>query len=258
MDFNQKAHIWESISLSQKQAADDLIKLLNVQSKDKILDIGCGTGYLTDKLYQLSNYTSGMDNADNMIEVAKELRPHINFFTGDAEELNYDEQYDLITTNAVTYYFKDIAGTFKKFHKALKKNGHYALQSQVLRTPQFSYAFTKLEQDSVTRDVFSTFKLPINILDIPDLVCILKSQNFEIQHTQLIEYETEYTIEQAMDVFKSGAATPYLNPTAYSVPLTEEYINGFWRVIETSLKEQLSNNKIILGFPRCFIIAKKC
>ena len=124
----------------------------------------------------------------------------------------------------------------------------------MLRTPQFSYAFTKLEQDSVTRDVFSTFKLPINILDIPDLVCILKSQNFEIQHTQLIEYETEYTIEQAMDVFKSGAATPYLNPTAYSVPLTEEYINGFWRVIETSLKEQLSNNKIILGFPRCFII----
>ena len=137
MDFNQKAHIWESISFSQKQAADDLFKLLNVQSNDKILDIGCGTCYLTNKIYQISKNTSGMDNAENMIEVAKKLRPHINFFTGDAEELNYDEQYNLITTNAVTYYFKDMAGTFQKFYKALKKHGHYALQSRVLRTPQF-------------------------------------------------------------------------------------------------------------------------
>lgn len=257
MNFNQKAHLWESISISQQQAANDLVPMLTIKNNEEVLDVGCGTGYLTEKLHKLSKNTYGMDIAENMVKVAKELRPHIHFSLGDAEQLNLKERFDWIITNAVTYYFKDMAGTFKNFHNALKVGGKYALQSQTLMTPQFNYAITKLAQDEITRDIFTTFTLPAQILDIPELVSILEDQAFIIKHTQLIDYQTEYTIKQAVDIFKSGAVTQYLNPKAYAVPLSNKYIERFWQIIEIAFKDQAVDDKIILRFPRCFIVAEK-
>jgi trans-aconitate methyltransferase len=257
MNFDEKAHIWETISLSQKQAANDLFGLINAKSDDKIIDVGCGSGYLTEKLYTIANNTVGTDISENMIKVAKTLRPHINFYVSNAENLSQQNQYDWIVTNAVTYYFKDIEGTFKKFFNALKFGGSYALQSQVVRTPEFDIAFKKLEQDQATKNIFSTFRLPIVILTLPQFIEKLEKVGFKIKTAKVINYQTEYTIQEALDVFKSGAATQYLNPNAYQLPLTDEYVKSFWRVIEKSFVEQSAGGKLSLGFPRCFIVANK-
>lgn len=258
MNFNEKAHIWDLISLSQQQAADDLFILLDIKESDSVLDMGCGTGYLTEKIYNITSNVIGIDKAQNMITVAKDKRSFINFKVADAEQLEVQNCYDWIVTNAVTYYFKDMAGTFRRFYNALKAGGSYALQSQVLRTPQFTLAFKKLEEDPITQNIYATFKLPTQILDLSQLVDILKSEKFTIKCAKVINYVTAYTLKQAVDIFKSGAATQYLNPEAYELPLTDKYITQFWRLIENSLKEQAINNKITLGFPRCFIVAQKC
>ncbi|MBP9742509.1 MAG: methyltransferase domain-containing protein [Burkholderiales bacterium] len=258
MNFNEKAHIWDLISLSQQQAADDLFTLLDIKELDNVLDMGCGTGYLTEKIYNITPNVIGIDKAQNMIKVAQEKRPFIRFNLGDAEQLEIHNCYDWIVTNAVTYYFKDMPGTFSRFYNALKINGSYALQSQVLRTPQFIQAFKKLEEDPITQDIYATFKLPTQILDLSQLVTILKSVKFTIKYAKVINYATKYSVAQALDIFKSGAATQYLNADAYRLPLTDTYIMQFWYLIENSLKEQAINDKITLEFPRCFIVAQKC
>jgi trans-aconitate methyltransferase len=186
MNFDEKAHIWESISVSQQQAANDLLRLLDIDHNDVVLDAGCGTGYLTEKLFLLSKKTHGIDISKNMVDVASKLRPYIEFQLGNVEELNKLNHYDWIITNAVTYYFNDIPSTFKKFHDALKFGGKYALQSQVLRTPEFTKAFIKLEQDGITAPIFSTFKLPTTILDMPALIKILEDQDFTVRSSKLI------------------------------------------------------------------------
>ena len=73
----------------------------------------------------------------------------------------------------------------------------------------------------------------------------------------MINYKTEYTVEEAFNVFKSGTATPFLNPNSYQIELPPEYTDKFFDIVYEGLKNQAENNKIYLDVPRCFIIAEK-
>ena len=169
MNFNQKASIYEQISTSQKTAADHLYKIMEIENNQKILDVGCGTGYLTNLLSQ-GTKTAGIDISPQMIEKAKELRPHINFYVFDAEQITEINEYDWIVTNAVTYYLKDFDNTLIRFHNALKLYGKYAIQAQTEVTPQFLAAMSFLLKDNFTKFYFSKFKLKLNQPNINELL----------------------------------------------------------------------------------------
>jgi trans-aconitate methyltransferase len=257
VNFNQKANIYEKISLSQKQAADKLFSMMNIKKNHMILDVGCGSGYLTEKISQITSNISGFDIAENMIIEAIKLRPTINFFVADADNFCKKEYYDWIITNAVTYYFKNLQNTLTNFYISLKPNGRYILQAQTEVTPQFLTAMNGLLNNPITANLYSKFKLPINQLKLDELIILLKHIGFKIEDAQIINFKTEYSFKQAFDVFKSGTATPFLNPIGYGTNLSQEYIDNFWDVVETGIKNQCVNDKIILDVPRCFIIAKK-
>ena len=258
MNFDEKSSIYEKISISQKQGADILLSMLNINQKDKVIDIGCGTGYLTEQLSLIAKDTCGIDLSDKMIKEAKIIRPQLNFYVANGENFIQKNTYDLIVTNAVTYYFKNIENTFKNFYLSLKQNGYYALQAQTQITPQFTQALNHLLDDDYTKQFYIEYKLPIIQLNLEEFTKILKTIGFEMHQSKLINFKNEYTIEEALSIFKSGTATPLLNPVGYKQPLTEKYITKFWDIISESLFNQAINGKIILDVPRCFIIAKKC
>lgn len=258
MNFDQKAKIYENISISQKQAADKLFSMMSISATHNVLDIGCGSGYLTGIISEITSNVSGFDLEEKMILEAKKIRPHIDFYIADADVFCKQESYDWIITNAVTYYFKNLYGTLSNIYTSLNINGCYALQAQTEVTPQFLVAMTGLLDDPATRNLYSKFKLPINQLSIDEFIQMLTTIGFTIEKSQMINFRTEYSFKQAFDIFKSGTATPYLNPTGYGVELLpQKYIDKFWQIVQNGLKKQCNNNKIILDVPRCFIIAKK-
>lgn len=258
MNFSEKAAYYENISHSQKQAADYLIKLLDFISKEHhVLDIGCGTGYLTELIYDKTSFIEGMDISNKMIEIAKSKRPFINFFVGNGESIIYKNKYDIILTSAVTYYFKNLVGTFKRFHEAIKNNGYYILQAQTIVTPQFTTALNGLLNDSYTASFYKSFKMPTHQLHLEEYIDILHQSGFEIKHQELVNFNTQYTTQQAIEIFKSGTATPLLNESAYQRTLTTKYKKKFWKIVEDGLKKQSHEGIISLDVPRAFIIACK-
>ncbi len=259
MDFDEKASVYEKISTSQKQAAEHLASLLTfINEGDKILDVGCGTGYFTDLIYKKSNNVEGIDISNNMINTASKIRPHIKFKVADGEDYKTEEKFSLITTNAVTYYFKNLIGTFRKFHHLLEKNGVYALQAQTIVTPQFSKAIDGLTLNPETKSIFSGFKMPTHQLERSEYETLIKKAGFEIFFSEEIKYSTETTTNGAMDIFRSGTATPLLNQEAYSKKLTDKYINEFWSTIKYGLEIQTSETgHITLEIPRVYILARK-
>ena len=64
--------------------------------KLKILDLGCGRGWLTNLLSNYGNAT-GIEPVKTVVEHAKKLFPTINFITGTSK--------DLLSTNKSTYNF---------------------------------------------------------------------------------------------------------------------------------------------------------
>ena len=90
---------------------------------DKILDLGCGTGTLTNQLADRCNYVLGIDSSDTMIHEAKNCFPHLDFATVDALEIDYTCEWDIIFSNAVFHWIDNHNLLLQKIYKALKPSG---------------------------------------------------------------------------------------------------------------------------------------
>jgi len=61
------------------------------------LDIACGTGSLCYYINQYISPSQGIDLSPHMIEIAKELHPHIDFKVLDMANFNLNKTFDLVT-----------------------------------------------------------------------------------------------------------------------------------------------------------------
>jgi len=94
--------------------------------KGSILDIGCGTGYLTGKIKKKYPQTSvnALDLSSSMIKKAKETYPEIDFSQGDAEKLPYtDNSFDLVISASTYQWVENLEKAFKEVRRVLKPEG---------------------------------------------------------------------------------------------------------------------------------------
>lgn len=83
--FYQKAHFF--IRYTERQKMNVIQHLLDVQPGDKVLDIGCGTGNILERLDKGELF--GVDLSDFMLKIAAEKLQAVNvrLFKGNAENL---------------------------------------------------------------------------------------------------------------------------------------------------------------------------
>ena len=126
-NFSRHATLYDRYSDVQRHIASLLLERLNGFSPEAILDIGCGTGWYTNKLSEKYPRSSiqAIDISSNMIECAKEVCNvnNIEFIVGDAEKAVFDRYYDLITSNATLHWFSDLPAALLKFSSILNNEG---------------------------------------------------------------------------------------------------------------------------------------
>jgi malonyl-CoA O-methyltransferase len=129
--FNRSATIYDQYAIVQKQMAHQLLRHLQKckPSVQRICEIGCGTGYLTNlltKLYPEADLVA-IDLAPQMIEIAKSrvTSPNVHWIVGDAEELhqNISQQFDLIVSNATIQWLSHPKETLNSWVEALHPDG---------------------------------------------------------------------------------------------------------------------------------------
>lgn len=95
----------------------------------RILDAGCGTGYLTRKLQQKGALVTGVDLSPKMIEIARrkseQLEQNIAFYVDSCSQLDCfeNERFELIVSNYVLMDIPDLEGTMQTFNRVLKPKG---------------------------------------------------------------------------------------------------------------------------------------
>jgi 2-polyprenyl-3-methyl-5-hydroxy-6-metoxy-1,4-benzoquinol methylase len=87
-----------------------------------VLDAGCGTGYLSNKLRDQGARVMGIDFSERMIAIARERHPEIDFRVDDSSELvtTADAHCDLVIANDVLMDTPDLRDTMAAFHRVLK------------------------------------------------------------------------------------------------------------------------------------------
>ncbi len=95
----------------------------NINSKDTVLDIGCGNGCLTCDISKKAKKVIAVDSNSGNIKLAKKkfFRENIEYLVGNAIKLNFEEKFDVVVLSNVLEHIDD-RYTFlsRSFHLADK------------------------------------------------------------------------------------------------------------------------------------------
>ncbi|MBN3033740.1 MAG: malonyl-ACP O-methyltransferase BioC [Candidatus Saganbacteria bacterium] len=127
-NFSASAAGYDQHAQMQKTMADRLFEiLLNYELQlNTVLDIGCGTGYLTRKLAERFPHAriEGIDIAPGMIAIAEKIKlDNLVFMVGDGENLT-GQDYDLVVANAALQWMS-LERTFDRVACLLRPDGHF-------------------------------------------------------------------------------------------------------------------------------------
>lgn len=126
-NFSRYARCYDEYAALQGAFALQLITKVGRGRFRKILDIGCGTGNYTRLLKDRFPFAEikAVDISEEMIALAKDKLhdKRIEFIVRDAETIDFDENFDLITSNVSLQWFEDLEGTLGKYKNLLKRNG---------------------------------------------------------------------------------------------------------------------------------------
>jgi trans-aconitate methyltransferase len=110
------------------QYGESIVELLAPQAGEQILDLGCGTGQLTEKIAQTGAFVQGIDSSLSMISTAKDNYPHINFSAADARSFQVEEPLDAVFSNAVLHWIKQPDAVINCVEQALRPGGRFVAE----------------------------------------------------------------------------------------------------------------------------------
>jgi ubiquinone/menaquinone biosynthesis C-methylase UbiE len=114
---------------------DLVVDSSGVKDGNMVLDIGCGTGFLSLKFLQKADcLIYGIDNSSEMLEIFKskiekfDLSEKISLELGDAENLDFgNKKFDIIASTVTLHHVENKYPIIKKIYELLKPDGKFVL-----------------------------------------------------------------------------------------------------------------------------------
>lgn len=107
---------------------EDLVTLLSPQKDEDILDLGCGTGDLSNQIHQSGADVVGVDKSSSMIEKARAKYPSLPFDVQDVTELDHNHRYDAVFSNATLHWVQQPELALQNLFKSLKPGGRFVAE----------------------------------------------------------------------------------------------------------------------------------
>jgi trans-aconitate methyltransferase len=119
----------------QQQWARELIRKLNLKGNESLLDIGSGDGKVTAEIASLlpNGSVMGIDSSKDMIVLAQRMYPrdafiNLQFQREDANNLPFENEFDVIFSNATLHWILDHRPVLRGVFASLKRGGKVLLQ----------------------------------------------------------------------------------------------------------------------------------
>ena len=110
------------------QFGGSLVELLAPRAGERILDVGCGTGHLTEEIARSGARVVGLDSSTNMLGQARQNFPRIEFVLADATSFRFEEPFDAVFSNAALHWVKHGEAAVEAIARALRPGGRFVAE----------------------------------------------------------------------------------------------------------------------------------
>jgi malonyl-CoA O-methyltransferase len=123
--FSRAASTYDAAAHLQRTVADKLINFFPARKIARVLDIGCGTGFVTQQLLELSDQVIAADLAYGMLNAAqKKSAASIYWLQADMENLPLmSGSIDVAISSLALQWSQHLSRTFTEWHRVLQPDG---------------------------------------------------------------------------------------------------------------------------------------
>ncbi len=140
--FDNLAPNWDNEPICCKEILDIILDNAGITEGVDVLDIGCGTGVLFPHYLERNvKSLTAVDLSNEMVKIAKSKCETANIICGDAESIEFSQQYDRIMIYNAFPHFPNPEILIKNLSKSLKSGGKFSV----------AHGMSKAELDEVHR-----------------------------------------------------------------------------------------------------------
>lgn len=259
--FDPIAARYERDSSAQKAAAYRLLELAAVRPGEAVLDVGCGTGHLAERLAAAgAGPVLGLDPSPRMVEQARARgAAGVRFERAAAEEVELEAAFDVVISNSALQWFHDPPGALARLRRALRPGGRLALQAPatLAYVPEFVEAMAEVGAATDTASTFARWRSPWFFLERAEgYAALLEEAGLRVTHARIDELVQREDLDGAMRVFGSGAEAGYLEPACYpGGGFSPEYPAAVRAVVRAAFARRADAAGLVtLRFRRVFLL----
>jgi trans-aconitate methyltransferase len=229
---------------------------------ERVLDLGCGDGKVTAEISRClqSGRVVGIDSSTDMIRFAcrhfpQDTCPNLSFAEMDVRDLNFEEEFDVVFSNAALHWVLDHRPVLAGIRRALCPGGRLLIQMGDKGNAANAFrAFDALIQEPRWGQYFTDFSFPFGFFSDEEYASWIEEAGFVPVRTELIP---KIMVHKTRDDFAGWIRTtwlPYLE--RIPEPLQPEFIDS---LIDRYLLMYPANShgEITLGMVRLEAEAKK-
>jgi len=124
---------WDSSFYDDKHSfvtklGEGVLEMLAPKPGERILDVGCGTGHLTNQIAEAGADVTGMDASAEMISTARAAYPALKFVVADAADFSFDRPFDAVFSNAALHWVHRAEEAIVCMSRALESGGRFVVE----------------------------------------------------------------------------------------------------------------------------------
>jgi trans-aconitate 2-methyltransferase len=231
---------------------DDLLKLVDVRPRLKVVDLGCGTGELTRRLVDTlpESDVLGLDNSPQMLANANSVkRAGLTFELGDQATLS--GSWDLIFSNAALQWSENHRQLIGHLYGRLAAGGQIAVQVPSNHTHISHRLIIETAREEPFQSILNGFVRIAPVLAIDEYAQLL----FDLGAQDITVFEKVY----AHVLESSDAVVEWVSGTAL-VPYFERLgaeKEAFLDIIRQKFRAAMPGSPVFYPFKRTLLSARK-
>ena len=237
--------------------AAELLARVPLTQATRVVDLGCGPGNSTELLARRFPQADvlGIDNSEAMLVSARKRLPQARFEFGDIGQWTPDVAPDLIYANAALQWVPDHETLIPRLFAALAPGGVLAIQMPDNRAEPTHRLMREVASEAPWQEpIGDADRLRTELLKLDGYYDLLARDAAHVDVWHTIYQHPMASAAAIVEWVSSTGLKPFVD--ALDAELKASYLAAYERRIAQAYPPR-ADGKLLLAFPRLFIVARK-